>query len=129
MMRGDKTGLIIGFFCGLLSDIFFGSFIGLNAILYMFTGYISGKFHQVFYPEDIKLPIILFVFSDLLYGISYYSIMFLLRGRFDFSFYFVHIILPETVYTIVAALFIYPLLLVIHKRLTRREISEGFKFV
>lgn len=128
-MRGDKVGLIMGLCCGLLADIFFGSFIGLNAIIYMYIGYLNGKFHQVFYPEDIKLPIILFILSDLLYGISYYSIMFLLRGRFDFSYYFVKIILPETVYTIVVALFIYPLLLLIHKHLNKREIKEGFKFV
>lgn len=25
-MRGEKEGLVIGFFCGLLNDIFFGSF-------------------------------------------------------------------------------------------------------
>lgn len=129
IMRGDKVGLIMGLCCGLLADIFFGSFIGLNAIIYMYIGYLNGKFHQVFYPEDIKLPIILFILSDLLYGISYYSIMFLLRGRFDFSYYFVKIILPETVYTIVVALFIYPLLLLIHKHLNKREINEGFKFV
>ena len=46
-MRGEKTGLIIGFFCGLLADIFFGNVIGLNAMIYMYIGYANGKFHQI----------------------------------------------------------------------------------
>ena len=35
-MRGEKTGLVIGFFCGLLADIFFGNVLGLNAMIYMY---------------------------------------------------------------------------------------------
>ena len=37
-MRGEKTGLLIGFFCGLLVDIFFGSTIGFYALVYMYIG-------------------------------------------------------------------------------------------
>ena len=37
-MRGDKTGLAIGFFCGLIIDIFFGNVLGLNAMIYMYIG-------------------------------------------------------------------------------------------
>ena len=36
-MRGEKTGLVIGFFCGLLMDIFFGEVIGFYALLYMYA--------------------------------------------------------------------------------------------
>ncbi len=116
-MRGDKAGLLVGFFCGLLSDIFFGSFIGLNAIFYMYIGYLNGKFHQVFYEDDVKLPLVLILTSDLVYSLAYYVIMFLLRARFDFSYYFLNIILPEAIYTIAVTLIFYPLLLVIHKLL------------
>lgn len=31
-MRGEREGLVIGFFCGLLSDIFFGGFLGFYAL-------------------------------------------------------------------------------------------------
>lgn len=57
-MRGERQGLIIGFFCGLLLDIFFGSLLGFYALLYMFLGYGSGLVHMVFYDEDIKLPMV-----------------------------------------------------------------------
>jgi rod shape-determining protein MreD len=129
IMKGDRVGIIVGFFCGLLSDVFFGTFIGLTAIFYMFIGFCNGKFHQVFYEDDVKLPLVLIFTSDLLYGLSYYVIMFLLRSRFDFSFYFLKIILPEVIYTIAITLIYYPMLLLIHKLLERSEKKEGMRFV
>ena len=38
-MRGKKEGLWIGFFTGLLLDIFTGSILGFYALLYMYVGY------------------------------------------------------------------------------------------
>lgn len=128
-MRGEKTGLLIGFFCGLLMDIFFGSLIGFYALLYMYIGYMNGKFSTIFYPQDIKLPIVLILGSDLAYGLICYVILFLLRGRFDFRYYAVHIILPEIVYTIAVTLFLYPLILWINTRLEQGEKRSAKKFV
>ena len=128
-MRGEKTGLLIGFFCGLLADIFFGDSIGFYSLLYMYIGYMNGKFCTIFYPQDIKLPIALILASDCFYGIICYVILFLLRSRFDFGYYFVHIILPEIVYTIVVTIFLYPLVLWINTRLERSELRSGKKFV
>lgn len=128
-MRGEKAGLLIGFFSGLLIDIFFGSVIGFHALIYMYIGYANGKFCTIFYPEDIKLPIILIICSDFLYGITYYTILFLLRGRFDFRYYLVHIIVPEIVYTVVITLFLYPIVLGINSRLEKREKRSEKKFV
>lgn len=128
-MRGEKNGLLIGFFCGLLVDIFFGTVIGFYALLYMYIGYTNGKFCTIFYPEDIKLPLILILCSDFFYGLVCYAILFLLRGRFDFRYYLVHIILPEIVYTIVVTLFLYPVILWANHLLERREKRSERKFV
>lgn len=128
-MRGEKTGLLIGFICGLLVDIFFGDTIGFYALLYMYIGYMNGKFSAIFYPEDIKLPIALILGSDCFYGLTCYVILFLLRSRFDFRYYFMNIILPEVVYTIVVTIFLYPLILWINTRLERSELRSGKKFV
>ena len=68
-MRGRRSGLLVGFFSGLLMDIFFGSLIGFYALLYMYIGYLNGIFRKMFYPEDIKLPMILILASDLLYSL------------------------------------------------------------
>lgn len=128
-MRGEKTGLWIGFFCGLLGDIFFSSILGLNALLFMYIGYLNGKFHKIFFPDDIKLPLALILVSDFVYGVLYYLTLFLLRGRFQFTYYLIHIILPETVYTILVTLLFYPLILWINKRLEEYEQRSNRKFV
>lgn len=128
-MRGERTGLLFGFFCGLLVDIFFASVLGLNAMIYMYIGYANGKFHSIFYPEDIKLPLFLILVSDLAYGFIYYTILFLMRGRFQIGYYFLHIILPEMVYTILITLLLYPLILWINKKLENSEKRSARKFV
>ena len=128
-MRGEKEGLIIGFFSGLLIDIFFESFLGFYALLLMYIGFLNGKFTKIFYPEDIKLPIALIITSDITYGFICYVLLFMLRGRLDFTYYFVHIILPEALYTIVATMFLYPLLLKVNQKLEDRERRRAQKFV
>lgn len=128
-MRGRKSGLLVGFFSGLLMDIFFGSLIGFYAMLYMYIGYLNGIFSKIFYPEDIKLPMILILISDLAYSLSCYVLLFLLNGRFDFPYYFMNIILPEMVYTIVITCGLYPLLLFVERRLEWKEREGAAKIV
>lgn len=128
-MRGEKTGVIIGFFCGFLGDIFFGNVLGLNAMIYMYIGYANGKFNRIFFPEDIKLPLGLILVSDLVYGLLYYVTLFLMRARFHIGYYFFHIILPEMVYTILITLFLYPLILWFNKKLEDSEKRGARKFV
>jgi len=128
-MRGEREGLIIGFACGFLSDIFFGNFLGFYAILLMYIGYLNGKFSRIFYPEDIKLPLALIVTSDLSYGIICYVLSFMLRGRLEFSYYFTHVILPEALYTILVTMFLYPLILKVNEKLEIREKRSAQKFV
>ena len=128
-MRGEKTGLIMGFFCGLLADIFFGNVLGLNAMIYMYIGYTNGKFNRIFFPEDIKLPLALILVSDLAYGFLYYITLVLMRSRFHIEYYFLHIILPELVYTILITLLLYPLVLWLNKKLEESEKRSARKFV
>ena len=128
-MRGEEEGLIIGFFCGLLSDVFFGNFLGFYALVLMYIGYLNGKFSRIFYPEDIKLPMILILFSDLLYNLVCYILLFLLNGRFNLGHYVLNIIFPEMVYTIVVTCAVYPLLLFVERRLERKEKEGAAKIV
>ena len=114
-MHGKKYGLIVGFFCGLLKDIFFGSTIGFYALIFMYIGYGNGLFNSIFYQNDIKLPLGLILASDFIYGIMCYLLLFLLKGRFDVGYYISKIIFPEIIYTIAIAIVFYPLLLWISK--------------
>lgn len=115
-MRGDKEGMISGFFAGLLMDAFFGnSILGLYSLIFVIIAFLNGKFYGFYYPEDIKLPAVLIALSDLTAGLMLYITTFLLRGRTDFFFYFSRIILGEIIYTILISLIFYPLFLLANK--------------
>lgn len=116
-MGGKKEGMAVGFFCGLLEDIFFGRLLGMHAMIYMYIGYANGYFNHIFYGDDIKLPISLISASELVYGLSTYLIMFLMRSRFAFSYYLTRIILPELFYTLMMTLVFYRLIFLINCKL------------
>lgn len=129
LMRGDKAGMLTGFFAGLLLDIFTGPTIGIYALIYMYIGYANGGLSKIFFPEDIKLPLIMIVISDFIYGVCVYSLLFLLRGKTDFPFYLKNVIVPEIIYTVIITLMLYPIILHVNKKLREEEIRKAKKFV
>lgn len=128
-MRGRKEGMLIGFFSGLLLDIFYGGVLGFYALLYMYVGYINGFFQKIFFPEDIKLPIVLISASDVICNLFVYFFQFLFRGQFAFPYYLTNIIIPELVYTILVMIFQYFILLKINQKLEAEEKRGASKFV
>lgn len=128
-MRGRKEGMWIGFFSGLLLDIFFGSVIGFYALIYAYIGYVNGFFRKRFFPDDIKLPLILIAASDFSYNILVYVFLFFLRGRFRIDYYLLNIMLPELVYTILVTIVLYFIILKINKKLEKSEKRRASKFV
>jgi rod shape-determining protein MreD len=95
----------------------------------MYIGYLNGGFSKIFFPEDVKLPMIMIIVSDFIYGFCIYVILFLLRGKTDFSFYLKQVIIPEGIYTIVVTILLYPLILKINKLLEKDEMRKARKFV
>ncbi|MBR3040606.1 MAG: rod shape-determining protein MreD [Lachnospiraceae bacterium] len=123
-MQGDKAALIIGFFCGLLVDIFTFRILGLNALIYSTIGFVTGKFHNTFYPEDFKLPLLVVTGSDIGYSLLMYLLTYLFRSRFHFGFYFLNVCLPELAYTLLVALAIYPLFLLLYRFVIKERVKE-----
>ena len=72
-MRGKKEGMFVGFFCGLLIDIFYGSMIGFYALIYMYIGFCNGFLYKIFFDEDVKVPMVLVAGSDIAYGVLVYG--------------------------------------------------------
>jgi rod shape-determining protein MreD len=114
-MYDRKYGMVVGFICGLLMDIFYGSVLGFYALIYLYIGAANGVFHSVFYQDDIKLPLALIMASDFVYSFVCYVLLFLLRGRFNFIYYLKNIIAPEMIYTIFATVFLYPCILLLNR--------------
>ena len=128
-MRGKKEGMFIGFFSGMLMDIFFGSILGFYALEYMYIGYFNGFFRKQFFPDDIKLPLILIGVSDILYNLGVYVLRFFFRGKFQIGYFMLHIVIPELVYTLLVTIVLYFVILKINQHLERMEKRSAKKFV
>lgn len=128
-MRGKKEGMFVGFFSGLLFDLFWGSALGFHMLLYAVIGYVNGFFRRLFYDDDIKLPIALIGASEFVYGLITYACMYMLQGDFAFMAHLTNIIMPELVYTILVTLALYQIVLHINKKLEAEEQRSASKFV
>jgi len=130
-LNGKKHGLVMGFFCGLLVDLFFGyeGVVGFTALIYMYVGFLNGFLHEVFYGDDIKFPMVLVAISDFVYNFIYYIFMFLLRNKIDVKFYMGRIIIPELIYTTIVAIFVYKILFVLCRLLDKHEKKLEGKYV
>lgn len=128
-MRGRKEGMYIGFFTGLIFDAFYGTILGFYALVYMYVGYCNGMFRRFFFPDDIKLPMLMIAASDIVYNFGVYILKFFFRGQFHISYYFIHIVVPELVYTLLIMIFLYPILLKVNQKLEVVEKRSAAKFV
>ena len=104
---GRRDGMITGFAAGLLTDIFYGRFIGVNALIFLYIGYVNGFGNRVFYPEDVKFPMVFIALSDISCLFLQYFFGFLFRARLELPYYFAHIMIPEIIYTMVVTIIIY----------------------
>lgn len=123
LLRGRRSGMFLGFFAGLLLDIFYGygDVIGINALLYMYIGYINGIFNDMIYFKNFRVPLVAVAISELSYQFIYYVITFVLRNKLNIVYYFENIILPELVYTVFVALFLYRIILFIDEKILDYE--------
>lgn len=106
---GKTAGLLTGFFCGLLVDFSFSSFLGLFAMIYMAIGYLAGYSNKIYDRDDYTLPLILVGVGELLYNFLYFLFMFLLRGRLNLGYYFFRFMIPKVIYTVLVSIVLYKL--------------------
>ena len=128
-MRGKKEGMFAGILSGALIDIFYCDVFGINALIYMYVGYVNGIFRKNFLPEDVRLPMLLIGASDLIYCGAIVGLRFVLRSKFDIFYYFMHIIMPELVYTILVSIIMYRLIYLVSRQLDKLERRSPKKFV
>ncbi|MCR5823286.1 MAG: rod shape-determining protein MreD [Lachnospiraceae bacterium] len=119
--KGQNSAILTGFFAGLLLDLMYSEAIGLCAILYMLVGFMSGYFCRFFDPRNFILPAVMVFSGEFIYSMLYYVTGFLLMGKTSFGTYMLNTILPRMFYTLFAALFLYPLFLLINKLVMRSE--------
>jgi len=124
LLRGSREGAVIGFFSGLLQDVFFGSFLGYYAVLGGICGYIIGKFNKGFYRENYILPIFLTSISTLAYESVVYVSGPLFSGNTNYPYFLFNLIFPETVYNAVFTIFIYRILFALNGAIEQKELHK-----
>ena len=117
--RGRVAGMFTGFAAGLLTDVCFNNMVGLCALFYLCIGYLAGYSQKIYDERDYMLPMLMITAGEFLYSFAYYVAYFLLRSRTEFGYYFLHLILPRMVYTVLAAAALYPLFHWIHRLVLR----------
>ncbi len=129
VMRGDRTGLLLGFFSGLLIDLTFGSFVGYHAALLMFLGFFVGILCRSLPRDSLLVYIPIIAVTDVLFEFLNYVFLFLLRARFNLGFYMREVIIPCAVLTTVLSLFILPFYIFVDDTFTFDEQRRARKFV
>lgn len=125
LLLGEKEGILIGFFSGLLCDIFFGPLIGFTALVFSLIGYLCGIFKRILYVDGLGFPLLLIGVSDLLYGFLNYIVLFLVRNRLILGTFFTGVMLPELVLTMFAAVPVYPLIRLCYNKFLRERKSAS----
>ena len=116
-IRGSRSGMAYGLVAGLLLDLSSGGPLGFYTLIYIWLGYLNGICTRYYYEDYITLPLVLSALNELIYNFYLYVFGFLVRGRLDFGYYFLNIILPETIFTVVTTLIVYRLFLFISRML------------
>ena len=120
LMRGEHSGMITGFFCGLLIDVFYMDFIGFFALLYLYVGFGAGKLNYFYIKENYLLPLIATLLAGFTTNFVIYIVLYLLKGHLNFIDYLINVILGNVIYTLVAAVAIYPLMLLTENKIINR---------
>ena len=123
VLRDDMESAMIGFFLGLIQDIFFYDRLGFFSFFYLITGYLANKPFKYFYRENYFVPMLLVFLSSIFFG----SITFAFSFEFSLYKYFfyalIKIILPEAFYNVILIFIIYPVIYFINKKIEIKEIK------
>jgi rod shape-determining protein MreD len=128
-IRGENEGMAVGAITGVLADIMWGSLFGYHILIYTLIGFVCGIFNRIFFDDDIKFPILLIGVSDFGYGIVTYVFFHMFNGDFGLNYYMFHIIFPETVYTLLVTLIMYPIIRKLSIWVGRKEQRRSSTFV
>ncbi len=121
LMRGKNSGMLTGFFCGLLYDLFYGSVFGFTALCYLYIGFANGNLYKVFFDEDIRVPMATVGLSELAYKLAVFLLEYIVYRRYRFGSYLTGTILPAVIASVLFAIFLYTLYRLINKRITAYE--------
>lgn len=102
--RGQISGLIFGFFFGLLIDIFSSTFLGLSALSYLIAGFIAGYFHDENRPAEILQSyfyIFIMFLVIIISNLIYYTIFIQGNNNLPYGYLLLKFVLGSSFYTLI----------------------------
>ncbi|HCD46735.1 MAG TPA: rod shape-determining protein MreD [Lachnoclostridium sp.] len=116
-MHGKESGMYYGLLAGLLMDLFYSGPFGFYTLIFIYVGYINGICTKYYYEDYITLPLILSVLNELAYNLYIYVFRFLIRQKVRVGYYFINLMLPEIIFTVVTTLLLYRVFLILNRHL------------
>ncbi len=118
------TGMVTGFFCGLLLDISSGGVLGIYALFYMLIGYTCGKFNKYYIQRDWFVPLGLIAAAEFALCTLIYIFGYLINGDTRFLRYVRSIFLPKMLYTVIIAIVYYLILTFLYEHVINRNAED-----
>jgi len=104
---GEYYGGSLGLFLGILTDVLYLGFFGINTLIYFIIGYLLGTFKENVYREDYLTYYSALAIMSVAYNMIFYLIIFFLRINTD---NLIVIIRPIILETILNLILLYPAL-------------------
>ncbi len=105
--NGKNKGAVIGFFVGILQDIIFGRMIGLNALVYMITGYGVGLLNKNVFKDNLLIPFSLTAVATVFYESVNMLLLFFMGYKFELISFFKKMLMVEVLYNAIFSVVIY----------------------
>ena len=106
LQKGRVPGVVMGFFGGLIFDVFGTGFVGLSSLANALAAYFIGFFGGGYLERPLGIVIGLLFVSFLIHDVAYFTIL-SMGTSFGFFKILFYQILPQTFYTLVVTIIIY----------------------
>lgn len=107
LLKGKKTGAILGLSVGLLQDLMFNDVIGVYTLIYFLIGYGVGLVDNKVYKENSFIALIFTGGATILFYLLFNFLMYFLAVDVSFKAMFKNIIFIELIYNLVLSIPIY----------------------
>ena len=121
LMRGKRAGMLTGFICGLLYDLFLGPVFGLTALCFVYIGYFNGNLCRVFFDDDIRIPMAAIGISELCYQAILLVAAFAARRNIHIGYYLTGTALPSVISTVICSIPLYYIYRTVNRSITVYE--------
>ena len=111
---GSTSGGVIGFFLGLMIDLYYGRSIGINALVLLYIGIFLGSFNKKVFKDNYLVILIFMIFTTFFYeSVLYFYIAFVYSQNLDI-WMFLNNTTTLIILNIILGFFVYPILLKIN---------------